>query len=77
MATGLDFEEAKAAVRALPSSVRKSDMAALTPEDLTQMTTDLKQRDNARAVAAYEEGLSHDPQSAALASGLAAARERL
>ena len=33
--------------------------------------------DWARAVAAYEEGLSHDPQSAALASGLAAARERL
>ena len=33
--------------------------------------------DWARAVASYEEGLSHDPQSAALASGLAAARERL
>ena len=33
--------------------------------------------DWARAVAAYEEGLSHDPQSAALARGLAAARERL
>ena len=33
--------------------------------------------DWARVVAAYEEGLSHDPQSAALASGLAAARERL
>lgn len=50
----LSREDAKAALRALPSSVRRSGgAAALTPEDMTQMTTDLRQRDNARAVAAY------------------------
>uniref|UniRef100_A0A7S4I9S7 TraB/GumN family protein n=1 Tax=Prymnesium polylepis TaxID=72548 RepID=A0A7S4I9S7_9EUKA len=48
----LSREDARAAISALPSSLRRRG-AALTPEDVSQVTSDLKQRDTARAVAAY------------------------
>eukprot|EP00908_Phaeocystis_cordata_P008843 Transcript_19562.p1 GENE.Transcript_19562~~Transcript_19562.p1 ORF type:complete len:320 (-),score=95.56 Transcript_19562:174-1040(-) len=49
----LSRDDAKAALRALPSSLRRGGAAAASPEDLAQLTGDLRQRGNARAVAAY------------------------
>ena len=48
----LTREDAKAALSSLPSSLSKRS-PALTAEDVTQMATDLRQRGNAREVAAY------------------------
>lgn len=48
----LSREDARAAVRALPSSMLKREETP-TVEGMTQLTSDLKQRDNARAVVAY------------------------
>ena len=48
----LTREDAIAAARELPGSLKKRD-GAMTPESVVQMTVDLKQRENARAVATY------------------------
>lgn len=48
----LSREDAKAALRGLPRSLLQRS-EALTADDVTQMTDDLRRRDNARAVAAY------------------------
>ena len=48
----LSRDDAKAAVRELPSSLTRRT-AEMSVEELGRMTTDIKQRDNARAVATY------------------------